>query len=145
MTRPKGRTAGCTLEDARRRLRQAESFIYVARLTLGERVELPVEDDDLNVSGVAAALVVLAGIAAADAACCARLGQRSRGRDHKQAASLVRTVVPGGEELAKDLDRLLHLKDSAHYGVLGVSDGEAAKAVEWAERMARLARQAVEG
>lgn len=134
MTRSKARTASCTREDAQERLRRAESFLYVADLALGECVDMPDSDDAINLSGVAAALAVLAGIAAIDAACCHRLGVRSRGQDHAQAVALVRDVVPYGAELAKDLDRLLDLKDNAHYGILGVADKEATRAVEWARR-----------
>jgi len=135
MSRPKGRTADCSREDARNRLKRAEAFLTVAELVQGERIETNAEHDDINLSGVAAALAVLAGIAAADAACCHRLGMRSRGLDHAQAVALVKQVIPHGDELANDLDRLLDLKDNAHYGVLGVADAEARRAVEWARRM----------
>lgn len=135
MSRPKGRTADCSSEDARNRLKRAEAFLTVAELVLGERIETDADRDEINLSGVAAALAVLAGIAAADAACCHRLGTRSRGQDHAQAVALVKQVIPHGDELASDLDRLLDLKDNAHYGVLGVADAEARRAVEWARRM----------
>lgn len=104
-------------------------------MTLGERIEILEDDDSINLSGVAAALAVLAGIAAVDAATCHRLGVRSRGQDHAEAVPIVRDVVPHGEALSKDLDRLLDLKDNAQYGVLSVSDGEARRTVEWARRM----------
>jgi hypothetical protein len=44
-------------------------------------------------------------------------------------------VEPGGGEMAKDLDRLLDIKDSAHYGILGVADNDARRALDWASRM----------
>jgi hypothetical protein len=135
MSRPKGRTADCSSEDARNRLERAEAFLAVAELVLGERIETNADHDEINLSGVAAALAVLAGIAAADAACCHRLGTRSRGQDHAQAVALVKQVIPHGDGLANDLDRLLDLKDNAHYGVLGVADEETRRAVEWARRM----------
>ena len=144
MARAKGRTAACAREEARARLRRADEFLAVADLVLGERLETPVEDDTINLSGVSAALAVLAGIAASDAATCHRLGERSRGQDHKDAIALLKTVVPHGPELAKDLARLLDLKDSAHYGVLGVSDSEARKAVDWAKRTIAGARTVIE-
>lgn len=140
MTRPRHRTATCSKDDARSRLRRAESFLLVADLVLGERVENPGPDDDINLSGVAAALAVLGGIAAADAACCHRLGARSRGQDHAHAIALVAGVAPSGGDIARDLDRLLDLKDNAHYGILGVSDGDARKAVAWARRATEHAR-----
>ncbi len=141
MSRPKGRTAACSREDAKERFRRAESFLYGADLTLGERVETPETNDAINLSGVAAALAVLAGIAAADAVCCHRLGVRSRGQDHDQAVALVRDIVPHGADLATDLDRLLDLKDNAHYGILGVSDAEARRSVGWARRIVGRARE----
>ena len=47
----------------------------------------------------------------------------------------MKQVIPHGDELANDLDRLLDLKDNAHDGVLGVVDADARRAVEWARRM----------
>jgi hypothetical protein len=135
MSRPKGRTADCSREDARNRLKQGRAFLAVAELVEGERFGTSSDNDSLSLSGVAAALSVLAGVAAADAACCHRLGLRSSGLDHAQAVALVRQVIPHGDELANDLDRLLDLEDSAHYGALGVVDAEARRAVEWARRM----------
>ena len=64
------------------RLKHGKAFLAVAELVLGKRIEANADRDDINLSGVAAALSVLAGIAAADAACCHRLGMRSRGLAH---------------------------------------------------------------
>jgi hypothetical protein len=50
----------------------------------------------------AASSAVLAGIAAADAACCTVLGERSRSQDHRDATRLVRDVAPGGADAAKN-------------------------------------------
>lgn len=59
---------------------------------------------------------MLAGIASADAACCATLGERTRGQAHHEAVSLVEQVAPDGPTAAKTLERLLSLKDEAQYG-----------------------------
>lgn len=130
MTRSSGRTTKCDPSDARTRLRQAEAFVSVAELVFSEQ-----DDEEPLFNGVAAALAVLAGIAASDAACCARLGRRSRGQDHARAVDLVRTVQPDGAALAKDLARLLAIKDNVHYGALVVSLPDAKAAVTWARRM----------
>ncbi len=143
MSRSAGRTSSCTRPDGAARLEDARAFLGVATLVLDEQI--PDEDEAINLSGVSAALAVLAGIAAADAACCSRLGRRFRGQDHRGAVDLVRTVVPGGPEMAKDLGRLLDLKDSAHYGVLGVSDRDARAAVERARRMVFAAKAMLTG
>ena len=128
--RPTGRVAPCTPAEARARLRKAQSFASGAELVL----ELG-EDTGLDLPAVAAALSVLAGIAAADAACCSALGERSRGQDHRQAEQLVATVLPHGPQMAKDLKRLLERKDNAHYGVISTTEKEARDMLGWAKRL----------
>lgn len=133
---PRGlpRTADCTPADARARLMKAESFATGAALVL----EMD-DDPDLDLPSVAAALCVLAGIAASDAACCAALGQRARGQTHSEAVALVGTVRPHGTQLARDLKRLLDRKDNAHYGAISISATEAADMLGWARRMVTAA------
>jgi hypothetical protein len=58
----------------------------------------------------------VAGIAAADAACCFAIGERSRAQDHRQATTLLARIAPGGDDAGKQLARLLGLKDAAQYG-----------------------------
>jgi hypothetical protein len=107
--------------------------------------ELVLEDTTaLANSGVAAALAILAGIAASDAACCARLRKRARGQAHEEAVALLGTVEPGGTAMAKDLKRLLQRKDSASYGVAFFAFGEARDLVGWTKRLIGRARTAVE-
>lgn len=130
MTRASGRTAGCDTAAARIRLRQAQAFVSVAELVFDEP-----DDEEPTLRGVAAALAVLAGIAASDAACCEHLGKRYRGPDHARAIELLRTVRPEGEALAKDLERLLAIKDNVHDGALTVSHADAKAAVARARRM----------
>ena len=110
-----GRTQVCTRADARARRTQARKFLEVADLVATE------QDDNPESMNVAASLAVLAGIAAADAACCAVLGSRSRSNDHHDAERLLDQIAPGGPEAAKQLRRLLNLKDSAQYGFMHVS------------------------
>jgi hypothetical protein len=92
---------------------QARKFSEVAALVAGEE-GVPAS------RSVAAALAVLAGIAASDAACCMALGRRARGDDHRQASELLRQVPDGGADAARALDELLALKDTAHYGLIEV-------------------------
>ncbi|MBA3877783.1 MAG: hypothetical protein C0498_12830 [Anaerolinea sp.] len=136
--RRSGRTAACDRADATVRFRHAESFLIVADL-----VQAQVDDPLLALTSVAASLAVLAGIAAADAACCAALGRRARGQSHDDAIALVRTVEPDGEAMARDLGRLIALKDDAHYGVLVVSPERARSAVSWARRLVAAAGEVV--
>ena len=136
--RQPGRTATCGRADATVRLRQAESFLVVADLVLDQS-----DDPTLALTSVAASLAVLAGIAAADAACCVALGRRARGQNHEEAVALVRTIAPNGEAMARDLSRLLALKDNAQYGVLIVTSERARSSVGWARRLLAATHEVV--
>ena len=103
------RTQDCTYSDARRRLADARAQLDLA--------ELATATSSAERKKAAASCAVLAGIAAADAACCNALGRRSRSQDHRDAVALVRQVEPGGVDAAKQLERLLGLKDQAQYGL----------------------------
>ena len=131
------RQSPCGRAEAAARLAQADAYLAAAKLVV---------DDPTDVAnpGVAGALAVLAGIAAADAACCARLAARARGQDHREATALVATVAPHGPAMAKDLGRLLDRKDSVHYGAAMISVTEGARMVSWAARLVGHARTAVE-
>jgi hypothetical protein len=134
--RVRTRTESCTPEQARKRLADARKFLELA--------ELAREESDVTSFNVAAANAALAGIAAADAACCRALGERSRGEDHRDAIVLVGRVSPGGLEAANALRRLLAMKNNAEYGLTGVSRAnrevalrQAHKLVEFAEAVVR--------
>lgn len=137
MARPKARTQSCDRNDVLNRLAQAESFLLAAELIIDD-------DSDDATPSVAASLAVLAGIAASDAASCARLGVRARGQSHAEAVELLGTVEPRGGDIAKDLQRLLNRKDDSQYGVAFVSASEASRMVGWAKRLLGHARRAVE-
>ena len=98
-------------------------------------------DEYLN---VAAGLAVLAGIAASDAICGARLGLIYRGQEHREAADLVRTAVPDGPRLAGQLLRLLDVKDSAHYGIPVVAPRDARESLKAAKRLIARASDEVQ-
>jgi hypothetical protein len=131
------RSEPCGRTEATGRLAQADAYLAAARLVVDDN------SDPAN-PGVAAALAVLAGIAAADAACCARLQRRARGQSHREATTLVAAVVPHGAEMARDLDRLLVKKDSVHYGTTLISPAEGARMVTWATRLVGHAHAALE-
>lgn len=132
------RTADCTPAQGRARLQQAEAFVMAADLVLSD-------DTDTATPSVAAALAVLAGIAASDAACCALLRKRPRGQDHSEAVKLLATVDPHGKEMAKDLSRLLASKDESHYGVTLVDRTKARRLVGYARRLVERARDVLAG
>ena len=106
--RQPSRTQRCGGDEARSRLRDGRAHLQVAELA--DSASAPEEIK----AGISSA--VLAGIAAADAACCQALGERARGQDHLEAASLVEQVAPDRPTAAKALERVLSLKDEAQYG-----------------------------
>jgi hypothetical protein len=97
------------------------------------------EGEDLDHSSTSAALAVLAGIAASDAACCTALGRRARGQDHREALTLVGQVEPGGDRAAASLRRLLSLKDEAHYGLFDVAGQQLKSALRQASDLVEFA------
>ena len=131
------RTASCSPADARQRLRTAQAYAEVAELVLNETQR----DEYLN---VAAGLAVLAGMAASDSICGARLGLIHRGQDHRAAADLLRRAVPDGPKLAARLLRLLDVKDSAHYGIPVVAPRSARDSLNAAKRLLARAAEEVE-
>jgi hypothetical protein len=136
--RASSRTQACSAGDATTRLRHARKFVEVAELIAGE-------GDDVEYSSQATALAVLAGIAASDAACCRALGRRSRGPDHREASRLVEQVSPGGKQAAKSLNRLLSLKDEAHYGLFDVGGADLRAALRQASGLVEFAERVLRG
>jgi hypothetical protein len=131
------RTQTCGEDDARGRLRDARAQIALA--------ELAGVDSTAEEKKAAASCAVLAGIAAADAACCKALGQRSRSPNHRDAVALVRRVAPGGAEAARQLERLLGLKDQAQYGFEDVGGQKAQAALRQARALVAFAEGVLAG
>ncbi|MGH3682088.1 MAG: hypothetical protein ACRDT2_17770 [Natronosporangium sp.] len=117
------------------RLAHAAKYREAAELVATEAETAPAS------ASVGAGLAVLAGIAAADAACCAALGRRSRGQNHQQALGLLAAVEPGGVDAARDLERMLDLKDTAHYGVIHMSSAELRRALRRASQLMEFAQR----
>ncbi|HET6998445.1 MAG TPA: hypothetical protein VFI03_07620 [Solirubrobacterales bacterium] len=137
MARKGGRTQACGTPQAGQRLTQARRYLDVAELTADA------SDPDLEYSGVAASIAILAGIAAADAACCATLGRRSRSDNHHDAADLLAQITPGGKAAAAKMRQLIGLKDSAHYGFLTISAAQLKQSMRQAEQLVAFAEEAV--
>lgn len=132
MPRAIGHSQQCSARDARNRYDHARKFLEVAEIAAGEH-EL-----DPEYASVAVSLAVLAGIAAADAACCKATGERSRSQDHHDAERFLRRVTRG-EGAARQLHDLLSLKDEAHYGFFDVSTRELRKALRRARALVTFA------
>jgi len=126
------RSRRCAAADAKKRLGDAEKYLEVSELVAGE--------DSHESHNVATGLAVLAGIAAADAACCKALLESSRGPDHHEAAAFLQRIAPGGDSAANDFERLVGLKDKAHYSFLNVSTQDRVAALRRAGRLLEFAR-----
>lgn len=90
----------------------AQSRLNIAR----EYQDLAHSKSDAETGAVRNAVAgnaVLAGIAAADAICCTRLGERSTSSDHSDTVALLTKVDP---RLAQKLATLLGSKTTSHYG-----------------------------
>jgi hypothetical protein len=98
------------------------------------------DEPDPDWASAAAALAVLAGISASDAACCKALGRRSLGQDHHDAEALLEQIEPGGKNAANAMRRLINLKDEAHYGFYNMSTQDLKSALTQAGRLVRFAR-----
>lgn len=131
--RGRGRTQACGDREAQAKFRRAEQFMEVATLIRDE--------PDPDWASAAAALAVLAGISASDAACCKALGERSRGQDHHDAEALLELIEPGGKSAANAMRRLINLKDEAHYGFYHVAAPDLKSAFTQAQRLIRFARE----
>lgn len=109
--------------------------------------------DDYNFNHVAAGVAVLAAIAASDAICCALLGERARGQDHRDAAELLANVRYGtgsesvreqrSRQLAQALLQCLDLKDQSHYGVSLLGKAQVRTLIRCAEKLVNAAAEAL--
>ena len=133
----KAKTANCGAEDGKRRASAASVYLEMAELASADGTPA-----GLN---VAAGNAVLAAIAASDALCCIRLGRRSRAQAHADAVELLKTVLPGGPDLAKDLARVLSVKDEAHYGTTFLSKPALTATMRAAGRLVTAAEHAAVG
>ena len=123
-------TKKCSAKDRARRLAKARQFIDAAALV----DEFTGDGQDLADAYVT--LCVHAGIAAADAICCARLGVHATGQDHSAATALLSQV---DKSLAKDLQRLLGLKTKAGYSSAPSSAADRRTAGRTAARLVEAA------
>lgn len=135
MARRRGQNQACGGPQAQQRLGHARSFLEVAELAAD------VSDPSLEYGSVAASVAILAGIAAADAACCQELGRRSRSDDHHDAEALLEQIIPVGKLAAGQLRQLIDIKDTAHYGFINVTAPQLKRSLRQAERLVEFAEQ----
>jgi hypothetical protein len=134
--RSKTRTEHCGKAEARTRLEDARQQLGYA--------ELHGKDAKPSERKASVATAVLAAIAAADAACCHAIGERSRSDNHRDAVNLVKQVTPGGPDAANALQRLLNLKDESQYGFGGMGSQKHAVAIRHAKALVAFAEQTLQ-
>lgn len=121
--------------DASRRARLAKGTQFSEAAAV---IETLVDEKDLIDAYVT--LCVHAGIAAADAICCARLGEHATGPGHQDAIPLLRKVDP---KLASNLKALLDMKTPAGYSDQPTSVPKRRQAKRAAESLMRAAREMI--
>ena len=126
------RTRPCGPESTRGRLQQAGQFLDAASLVHDST------DDHGDHPDAYVTLCVHAGIAAADAICCARLGRHAQGDSHNEAIELLRGV---DKISAKHLGALLGMKSKAAYGYTPTTDDDWKRAARAAEALLETARR----
>lgn len=95
--------------------------------------------DDQKIADAYVTLCVHAGIAAADAICCARLGEHAQGDDHQQAVVL---LSKADRASAKYLKVLLDLKTRSAYSAVATSQTDQKRAGRAATALVKTARAA---
>ncbi len=120
----------CGEVSRRARLGKGRQFSEAAAI-----IEALVDEKDLIDAYIT--LCVHAGIAAADAICCARLGEHASGPGHDGAVPLLRKVDP---KLASSLKVLLDMKTPAGYSDQPLSVLKRRQAKRAAESLMAAAR-----
>jgi hypothetical protein len=133
---PPDRTKSCDRHAALARLSDALAQFQLA--------ELAPPTSDAAERKAATSCAVLAGIAAADAACCAGLGRRSRSQDHRDAVSLLSMVPGGGAQASVHLGRLLSAKSTSQYSMEIVTAQKHSAAVRQARALIAFATRVVD-
>ncbi len=128
--RHSGRTVPCDRATAARHLAKARGFLAGADA-------LEHEPDARMV------LLVMSGIAATDAICCADLRCRAAGSDHRDAVALLHGVPEIGDQLAAALRILLGGKHKASYSEVSIGDAEVRSADRAARRLVDAASRAL--
>jgi len=126
------RTVPCDRPAASRFLAKARGFLAAA-------------DDVEHEPDARMVLLVMAGIAATDAICCASLGRRSAGSDHRAAVAELQRVPLQGDQLARALRTLLGSKHAAACTEASVGPAEVKAADRAARRLVDGATRALAG
>lgn len=120
------------LSDAEVHLAKAKEFLEAAELAR-----------DLDLYNAATSDAVVSGINSKDAMCLRLTGKTGKGDNHLEAVAELRATGNVGADLAPTLSRLIKLKTKSQYSALNVAASDAAKALDWAERLLNAAQEIV--
>lgn len=118
------------LVEARWHLAKAREFLSAAELNL-----------EVGLCNAAASNAVISGINAKDAVCIRLNGTTAKTENHSTAVAELRATGATGphggttKQMATVLGRLLKLKSKSQYQSIDVARSDAAKAVEWAQKL----------
>lgn len=127
------RTNPCSPAIQRGRLRKAEQFAAQAQALKD------ISEDVASIADSYVTLSVLAGIAATDALCCARLGEHATGESHQAALDLVGRFDKAAQ---RHLSVLLGMKTKAGYSHSPMSGDDCKKAGRASAALLEAARRA---
>lgn len=128
------------------RERAGDRALAAARTAVAREYQLLAElvavEDRPFAHNAAAGNAVLAAVAASDAICCLKLGKYHTGEDHRGATRLLGQVRPDGQDMSRQLAKVLAVKDQVHYSGDPLPESRmrsvlrsTARLVETAERM----------
>lgn len=127
-----GQGSECNAAEAKTRLQDAREFLELA--------QLKADETSRAAQKAAVANAVLAGIAAADAICCVRLGRRSSSSNHDDAVRLLGQVDPA---LARQLATLIEVKTPSQYGTSLLNTDKVTRAMRAAADLVSSAERIV--
>ena len=120
------------LSDAEVHLAKAKEFLEAAEIAR-----------DLDLYNAATSAAVVSGINSKDAMCLRLTGKTGKGDSHLEAVAELRATGNVGADLAPTLSRLIKLETKSRYSALNVAASDAAKAIDWAERLLNAAQEIV--
>jgi len=130
MPRAVSRTKRCDQKTRDGRLAKAKQFSEAADIIA------TLTDGAIDVEDAYITLCVHAGIAAADAICCARLGEHAQGDDHDDGVRLLERV---DKKMARHLGTLVKMKTRSGYSALPSSGAERKQAGRAADALVEYA------
>lgn len=110
--------------DAQTKIAKAREFLAAAQDSLAHDRPNAACSDAVN-----------AAVNANDALCLARLQRYSTAQNHAHALELARACGTVGRDVAKQLERVLKVKDKAQYDTASIRRSEATQVVQRAERI----------